>query len=92
MEQQMLFHTNLRNIGLFITLTFGCLTYHNSFPKDKLSNIIMLLSVIFLSISFILNFNVIKDKKLIKKYEIIPKLLLIIQITVLLYILNILMN
>ena len=60
MEEHILFHTTLRNIGLFITLTFGCLTYHNTFSKDKLNNIILLLSIIFLCISFILNFNIIK--------------------------------
>ena len=98
MEEHILFHTTLRNIGVFITLTFGCLTYHNTFSKDKLNNIILLLSIIFLCISFILNFNIIKvendkvENDKIKNYKLIHKLLLIIQIIILFYILNILRN
>ena len=89
MEEHMLFHTTLRNIGLFITLTFGCLTYRNTFSKDKLNNVLTILSLIFLSISFILNFNVIKNKNdKVQKYKIIPHLILIIQVTILLYILR----
>jgi hypothetical protein len=93
MEEHMLFHTTLRNIGLFITLTFGCLTYRNTFSKDKLNSILSILPIIFLSISFVLNFNILKNKNdKVKRYKIIPQLILIIQITILLYILNMLRN
>ena len=89
MEKEMLFHTNLRNIGLFITLTLGCLTYRNTFKKDKLSKHILYIAIIFLYISIILNLkiNKIKDNKN-KDIKIIPKLILIIHLIIIFYIFN----
>ena len=84
MEKEMLFHTNLRNIGLFITLTLGCLTYRNTFKKDKLSKHILYIAIIFLYISIILNLKINK----IKDIKIIPKLILIIHLIIIFYIFN----
>ena len=71
------FHTNLRNIGLFITLAFGTMTYSNNFKKIIYKKSIILISLIFLLISTLLTFYLIENQDdLDKKLTIIPKIIL----------------
>ena len=88
MEQ--LFHTYLRNICLFISLTFICLTYVKTFPKLLLGRIIISIGLISLYISHILNQKMIKEGNKDPMLRRIPKLLFIIQIIILFYIINLL--
>jgi hypothetical protein len=65
----MYFHSTLRNIGLFTSLAFGSLAYSRYYRhKSYFYNIILILiSLIFLSLSFIMNYtlreNIIKHSK-----------------------------
>ena len=71
------FHTNLRNIGLFITLAFGTMTYSNNFKKTIYKKSLILISLIFLSISTLLTLYLIENQDdLDKKLTIIPKIIL----------------
>ena len=68
----MYFHSSLRNIGLFTSLTFGSLAYSRYYRyKSYFYNIILILiSLIFLSLSFFMNYtlreNIIKQSKINK--------------------------
>ena len=91
MDEELLFHSLLRNISLFISLSFICLTYAKTFPKILIHRIILSLSLIFLCFSYLLNSRVEKIKKGISpSLQRIPKLLFVIQIILLFYILNLL--
>ena len=86
-----LFHTSLRNVGLFITLSFASLTYVSSFPKSSIRRVILSVSLIFLAISYILNSRITRIKdKVDPSLQKIPKLIFVIQIILSLYLLNLL--
>ena len=91
MGEEMLFHTTLRNTGLFITLSFACLTYAHSFPKLYIRRLILSLGLIFLSISFMLNLQnmKLKDENIITLQK-IPKLLFVVQMILTIYVINML--
>ncbi len=89
--EEVLFHSLLRNICLFISLSFICLTYVNTFPKVFIRRIILSISLIFLSISYLLNSRADKMKnKIDNSLQRVPKLIFIVQIILLFYILNLL--
>jgi len=86
-----LFHTILRNIGLFITLSFACLTYVYNFPKVYIRKLILSLGIIFLSISMLLNIRVMDvNGEINSSLQKIPKLLIIVQLILFMYIINLL--
>lgn len=87
----MLFNTLLRNVGLFITLSFACLTYIKSNPDIYIRKIILSISLIFLSISYILNTRIMRSKVEVKRSnQNISKLIFVIHVILLFYILNLL--
>ena len=87
----MLFNTLLRNVGLFITLSFACLTYIKSNPHIYIRKIILSISLIFLSISYILNTRIMRSKVEVKRSnQNISKLIFVIHVILLFYILNLL--
>ena len=86
-----LFHTILRNIGLFITLSFACLTYVYNFPKVYIRKLILSLGMIFLTVSILLNLRVMNVKEDINSsLQKIPKLLIVVQLILFMYIINLL--
>ena len=88
---EILFHTSLRNVGLFITLSFVSLTYAKTKSGMSARRIILSMSMIFLSISYILNSRIMKQKDNIdRSLQRISKLVFIIHIILLTYILNLL--
>ena len=74
------FHTNLRNIGLFITLAFGTMTYSKNFKNKLYKKYLVLVSLVFLTISSLLTSHLIEfqNKEQDKKLSIIPKIILFI--------------
>ena len=87
----MLFNTLLRNVGLFITLSFACLTYIKSNPDIYIRKIILSISLIFLSISYILNTRIMRSKVEVKRSnQNISNLIFVIHVILLFYILNLL--
>tara|TARA_Y100001958_G_C21217811_1_gene543188 strand:- start:1348 stop:1635 length:288 start_codon:yes stop_codon:yes gene_type:complete len=82
------FNTNLRNIGLFITLSFGITAYSKHFNK-KIKNIFIIISLIFLIIPVLLTLYLLEnqDKNQDKKLSIIP--VIILPIILIFFILNI---
>lgn len=81
------YHTNLRNIGLFITIAFGTLGYSGKFSKKVYKKSLIIISLIFLIISGLLSITLIQsennDERDIK-LSVIPKILL--GLTILLFI------
>jgi hypothetical protein len=77
------FHTNLRNIGLFITLAFGTMTYSNNFKNKIYKKLLIFISLIFLIISTLLTVYLIQNQDINqdKKLKIIPKIILILNIS-----------
>ena len=61
----MYFHTTMRNIGLYTSLSFGSLAY-SRFHRGKsviYDSILILISLAFLFLSFVLNYNLNRDVK-----------------------------
>ena len=86
-----LFHTSLRNVGLFITLSFVSLTYVKTKSGTSARRIILSMGMIFLSISYILNSRIMKQKNnMDRSLQRISKLLFMVHIILLTYILNLL--
>ena len=72
------FHTNLRNIGLFITLAFGTMGYSNNFKNKTYKKSLIIVSLVFLTISSLLTSHLIQyqDETQDEKLSIIPKIIL----------------
>ena len=68
---KMLYHANLRNVGVFTSIALSILVYARYFKdKSKISNIMfVLVGVSFLSIATYLNFMLINELKSAKKKE-----------------------
>ena len=68
---KMLYHANLRNVGVFTSIALSILVYARYFKdKSKFSNIMfVLVGVSFLSIATYLNFMLIDELKSAKKKE-----------------------
>tara|TARA_B100000900_G_scaffold315255_1_gene274137 strand:+ start:650 stop:934 length:285 start_codon:yes stop_codon:yes gene_type:complete len=81
------FHTNLRNIGLFITLAFGTMTYSKNFKNKLYKKYLVLVSLVFLSISSLLTSHLIEfqNKEQDKKLSIIPKIILFLIVILFLF-------
>ena len=81
------FHTNLRNIGLFITLAFGTMTYSDNFKNKIYKKNLILISLIFLTISSLLTTYLIENqnKEQDKKLSIIPKIILFLIVILFLF-------
>jgi len=81
------FNTNLRSIGLFMSISFGITAYSKHFKKNK--NIFILISIIFSIIPFLLTIHLIQNQNQNqdKKLSIIP--IIILPIICILFILNI---
>ena len=87
----MLFHTTLRNTGLFLTLSFVCLNFVHNYPSNKINSLILSMGVIFITISFFLNRSIMKIKdRGLQSYQKISYLLLVVQAIILSYLLNLL--
>jgi flagellar biosynthesis protein FliQ len=71
------FHTNLRNIGLFITLAFGTMGYSNNFKNKTYKKSLIITSLVFLIISSLLTSHLMQyqDETQDKKLSIIPKII-----------------
>ena len=88
-ENGPLFHTTLRNVGLFITLSFATLTYSQKYSDKSLQKIFILFCFLFLTVSTLLLIDLKKNKyKTTDNYEKIPDILLLIVATLVFYILN----
>ena len=88
-ENGPLFHTTLRNAGLFITLSFATLTYSQKYSDKSLQKIFILFCFLFLTVSTLLLIDLKKNKyKTTDNYEKIPDILLLIVATLVIYILN----
>tara|TARA_B100000963_G_C22508492_1_gene617154 strand:- start:203 stop:496 length:294 start_codon:yes stop_codon:yes gene_type:complete len=88
-ENGPLFHTTLRNVGLFITLSFATLTYSQKYSDKFLQKIFILFCFLFLSVSTVLLLDLKKNKYKYKDgYKNIPDILLVIVVTLFIYILN----
>ena len=88
-ENGSLFHTTLRNVGLFITLSFATLTYSQKYSDKFLQKIFILFWFLFLSVSTLLLLDLKKNKyKTTDSYDRIPDILLLIVATLVIYILN----
>ena len=72
------YHTNLRNIGLFITLAFATMRYSNNFKKKSYKKSVIIVSLIFLTISSLLTSHLIEyqDETQDEKLSIIPQIIL----------------
>ena len=72
------FHTNLRNIGLFITLAFGTMGYSNNFKNKTYKKSLIIVSLVFLTISSLLTSHLMQyqDETQDEKLSIIPKMIL----------------
>ena len=81
------FHTNLRNIGLFITLAFGTMTYSKNFKYKVYKKYLVLVSLVFLTISSLLTSHLIEyqNKEQDKKLSIIPKIILFLIVILFLF-------
>ena len=81
------FHTNLRNIGLFITLAFGTMTYSKNFKNKVYKKYLVLVSLVFLTISSLLTSHLIEyqNKEQDKKLSIIPKIILFLIVILFLF-------
>ena len=81
------FHTNLRNIGLFITLAFGTMTYSKNFKNKLYKKYLVLVSLVFLTISSLLTSHLIEfqNKEQDKKLSIIPKIILFLIVILFLF-------
>ena len=85
-EYLLLYHTSLRNVGLYTSLAFAALAYSRYYrSKDQLLNILLLIgNLLLLGIAMFFSYILIDDsiqyysnnKKLqINKYIIVPKIL-----------------
>ena len=74
------FHTNLRNIGLFITLAFGTMGYSNNFKNKTYKKSLIIVSLVFLTISSLLTSHLMQyqDETQDDKLSIIPKIILVL--------------
>lgn len=65
----MLYHTTLRNVGLFTSVSFGALAYSRYYrEKNRMYNLFLILtSLIFMLASLILNYFLIKDYEYLLK-------------------------
>ena len=74
------FHTNLRNIGLFITLAFGTMGYSNNFKNKTYKKSLIVVSLVFLTISSLLTSHLMQyqDETQDDKLSIIPKIILVL--------------
>tara|TARA_Y100001978_G_C23653715_1_gene414855 strand:+ start:265 stop:549 length:285 start_codon:yes stop_codon:yes gene_type:complete len=81
------FHTNLRNVGLFITLAFGTMTYSKNFKNKLYKKYLVLVSLVFLTISSLLTSHLIEfqNKEQDKKLSIIPKIILFLIVILFLF-------
>ncbi len=72
------YHTNLRNIGLFITLAFGTIGYSEKFSNKMYKKSLIIIGLTFLVISGLLNITLIEsdNKKRNMKLSLVPKILL----------------
>ena len=68
---KMLYHANLRNVGVFTSIALSILVYARYFKdKSKISNIMfVLVGLSFLFIAIYLNFMLINELKSIRKKE-----------------------
>lgn len=82
---EMLFHTALRNAGLFLTLSFTSIIYYHKNHVPNMKNVILSISLIFNIISFKITIDLLKRSE-----EQIPKYLTICNIIMLLHIGNLL--
>ena len=82
------FNTNLRSIGLFMSISFAITAYSKHFKKNK-KKLFILISIIFSIIPFLLTIHLIQNqnKNQDKKLSIIP--IIILPIIFILFILNI---
>ena len=82
------YNTNLRNIGLFMSISFAITAYSKHFKKN-IKNIFILISIIFLIIPSLLTIHLIQNQNQNqdKKLSIIP--IIILPIIFILFILNI---
>ena len=87
-DLMMYYHTSLRNIGLYTSLSFGALGYSRFYrEKDAIYNIFMIIfSIVFITISLTVAINLLSDinkfqKKLksveIKKWIHLPKTIIV---------------
>ncbi len=81
----MLFHTALRNAGLFLTLSFTSIVYYHKNHVPNMKNIILSIALIFNIISFKITIDLLK-----RSSQQIPKYLTICNIIITLHILNLL--
>jgi hypothetical protein len=72
------YHTNLRNIGLFITLAFGTISYSEKFSNKMYKKSLIIIGLTFLVISGLLNITLIEsdNKKRNMKLSLVPKILM----------------
>lgn len=70
-ELKMLYHANLRNVGVFTSIALSILVYARYFKdKSKISNIMfVLVGVSFLSIATYLNFMLLDELYIAKKLK-----------------------
>jgi len=83
---EMLFHTSLRNAGLFLTLSFTSLVYYHKNHAPKMREVILCISLIFNIISFKIAIELLK-----KSDQQIPKYLVICNVILVLHFLNVLL-
>lgn len=57
MSEVNIYHTNLRNIGLFLTLSIGLITFSSQgiVKKKSINTLLKLFGIVFLVISFLLS-------------------------------------
>jgi len=84
---EMLFHTVLRNVGVFLTLSFTSVMYVHKHATSPMKNIILSVGLIFNFISIQLITELLKNQNNLKK---IPKLLLVCNVILMFYIFNLL--
>ena len=84
---EMLFHNILRNVGVFLTLSFTSVIYVHTHALSSMRNIILCISLIFNLISLQLIIKLLKKHNQLKS---IPKLLFVCNIILMFYTLNLL--
>ena len=89
------YHTNLRNVGLYSSLSLGLISFSQDkvLKKDITNNVLFILGVIFLVVSFVLSkelkdYSEKNEKYISKKLNFVAKIInysLIVFLTVVIY-------
>ena len=89
------YHTNLRNVGLYSSLSLGLISFSQDkvLKKDITNNVLFILGVIFLVVSFVLSkelkdYSKKNEKYISKKLNFVAKIInyaLIVFLTVVIY-------